>query len=80
MRHERPIRGRPPDHLCAVEGSKDEQGVWGAVPSRAVLWQRNQLALSLLSHRRPTPETWEEVRRVLSGDRDSQFQLSKEIG
>lgn len=37
-------------------------------PSRAELWARHQLALSLLSHRGCSAETAEVVARVLRGE------------
>lgn len=38
-------------------------------PSRTELWQRQWLALSLLSHRGYLPETARLVERVLRGER-----------
>jgi hypothetical protein len=38
------------------------------VPTRAELWRRNQLALSLLGHREPTRETADLLRSILRGE------------
>lgn len=46
-------------------------------PSRAELWRRSQLAVSLLNQRGPTAETAWLVRRVLLGEQVSELRAEE---
>ncbi len=46
----------------------DPAGAPPTAPSRAELWRRNQLALSVLNQRAATTETVVLARRILSGE------------
>ena len=47
---------------------RDAEGVPPSAPSRAELWRRHRLALSVLDHRGTTAETSVLVQRILSGE------------